>query len=128
MTFQRFFILLIATSLAVIAGNLILQSLFPVLQNHINILWWSLELYIIISIFMFLMGSRTVDSSNKNDFSGVVIGFVLFKMLISIALILFYRKVFHPESKTFIVPFFIVYFSFTIFEMYFMTQLTRKKK
>ena len=128
MTSQRFSLLLFATSIGVLVTNLILTFSIPSLQNHLRITWWSLLFFIIISIFMYMMGDKAMKSSNKYEFNHIVIGFVLFKMFVSIVIILLYKKKFHPESKLFIVPFFIVYFSFTIFETYFMTQLTRRKK
>lgn len=128
MTFQRFLLLLAIVSIAVMLTNLILPNWIPSLQNHDMITWWSLSFFIITSIFMFRMGERAILSNNKFEFSRITIAFVIFKMLVSIAIILFYKKTFQPSGKAFILPFFIAYFSFTIFETYFMLEFTKNKK
>lgn len=128
MTFQRFLILLSATSAGVIVVNLILQYAFLSLKNNANIAWWSLTLFIAISWLMYVLGKRAAKSPDKYFFNNVIIGSMLFKMIFSVAVLLIYKKTFHPEGKTFLIPFFIAYFVFTIFETYFMTQLTERKK
>ncbi len=128
MIFQRFLTLLSATSAGVIAVNLILQYAFLPLKNNANIAWWSLALFIAISWIMYILGKRAASSPDKYFFNNVIIGSMLFKMIFSVAVLLIYKKTFHPEGKTFLIPFFIAYFTFTIFETYFMTQLTERKK
>lgn len=128
MTFQRFLTLLSATSAGVIVLNLILQYAFLPLKNNANIAWWSLTLFIVISWLMYVLGKRAANSPDKYFFNNVIIGSMLFKMIFSVAVLLIYKKTFHPEGKTFLIPFFIAYFTFTIFETYFMTQLTERKK
>ena len=128
MTFQRFLTLLSATSAGVIAVNLILQYAFLSLKNNSHIAWWSLALFIAISWLMYVLGKRAANSPDKYFFNNVIIGSMLFKMILSVAVLLVYKKTFHPEGKTFLIPFFIAYFTFTIFETYFMTQLTERKK
>ncbi len=128
MTFQRFLTLLSATSAGVIVVNLILQYAFLPLKNNANIAWWSLALFIVISWLMYVLGKRAANSPDKYFFNNVIIGSMLFKMIFSVAVLLIYKKTFHPEGKTFLIPFFIAYFTFTIFETYFMTQLTERKR
>ena len=128
MTFQRFLTLLSATSAGVIVLNLILQYAFLPLKNNANIAWWSLTLFIVISWLMYVLGKRAANSPDKYFFNNVIIGSMLFKMIFSVAVLLIYKKTFHPEGKIFLIPFFIAYFVFTIFETYFMTQLTERKK
>lgn len=125
MTFQRFFTLLIATSLSVITINATLQYAYPVLQNHYRIAWWSLSLFILISWFMYVIGKIAISSTNKYLFNNIIVGFVILKMTFSIAMLIVYKKTFQPESKSFLVPFFIAYLAFTIFETYFMMKFTR---
>ena len=128
MTFQRFLTLLSFTSAGVIVVNLILQYAFLSLKNNANIAWWSLALFIVISWLMYVLGKRAANSPDKYFFNNVIIGSMLFKMIFSVAVLLIYKKTFHPEGKTFLIPFFIAYFTFTIFETYFMTQLTERKR
>ena len=128
MIFQRFLTLLSAISAGYIIVNLVLQYAFLSLKNDENIAWWSLALYIAISWFMYVVGKRAAESPNKYFFNNVIISSMLLKMIFSVAVILIYKKTFHPEGKAFLLPFFIAYFTFTIFETYFMTQLAQQKK
>jgi hypothetical protein len=48
-------------------------------------------------------------------------------MLVAVICMVIYRKVFSAQGKDFLLPFFIVYFAFTIFETYFMIKLAKEK-
>lgn len=89
--------------------------------------WGSLALFVGISFIMFFAGQTASKSSNKYLFGNVIISFVFLKMLLGLGVILAYKMLLKPETKAFIVPFFVVYFAFTIFETYFMLQLTKSK-
>ncbi len=128
MTFQRFLLLLSGTSMGIIAINLALQRAFLSFQAHSSIAWWSLILFVVISGFMYGVGQIAAASPNKQLFNTVVIAFVFLKMTFSIVMLMVYKNNFHPEGKTFLVPFFLAYFVFTIFETYFMMQLTKGSK
>lgn len=128
MTFQRFLMLLSGTSVGLIAINLALQRTFISFQTHSGIAWWSLILFVVISGFMYGVGKIAAASPNRYLFNNIVIGFVILKMTFSIVMLMVYKKNYHPEGKMFLVPFFMAYLVFTIFETYFMMQLTQSKK
>lgn len=128
MTFQRFFLFLSLVSICVILINMSLPYWVLSLQNHAVITWWSLYLFIIISVLMYLMGKKAVGSTNILQFNNTIITFFILKMFLSIGLIFYYKKTFHPSGSAFVLPFIITYVFFTVFETYFMMQFTRTKK
>lgn len=127
MTFQRFFLFLSLVSICVILINMSLPYWVSSLQNHAVITWWSLYLFVIISILMYLMGKKAINSTHKLQFNNTIITFFILKMFLSIGLIFYYKKNFHPSGSTFVLPFLITYVFFTVFETYFMMQFTRTK-
>lgn len=127
MTIQRFLSLLLATSAGTASVNQSLLHFFSPLRQYVGMAWGSLALFVGISFVMFFAGQTAAKSSNKYLFGNVIISFVFLKMLLGLGVILAYKMLLKPETKAFIVPFFVVYFAFTIFETYFMLQLTKLK-
>ena len=127
MTIQRFLSLLLATSAGTASVNQSLLHFFSPLQQYAGMAWGSLALFVGISFIMFFAGQTASKSRNKYLFGNVIISFVFLKMLLGLGVILAYKMLLKPETKAFIVPFFVVYFAFTIFETYFMLQLTKSK-
>jgi hypothetical protein len=128
MTAQRFWVVLTIASVGTFVVNYIFQMLLPVLQKHNLVAWWSLVLFISLSIFMYFIGKKAAISSQKYLFIQIIMLFILVKMFLAIAVLLVYKKVYKPESSIFILPFFVAYIIFTIFETYFMTLLSRLKR
>jgi hypothetical protein len=126
MSSKTFYKLLVSVSLLTVAILFLLSQFFPVLKSYSDLGWLSFILFFTITIMMFFFGKQAIDSPSKMMFSNVSMAFLLMKMLLSIMILVLYKKLAHPASNTFIVPFFIVYLIFTIFETYVMLKLTRK--
>ena len=127
MNLRPFLTLLAATTALVLFLNLILRQFFGTFVQYSSVTWWSLALFIPLSIGMFFLGQRAAESENKFLFHNLIIVTIFAKMFLSVLVLLIYKKVFHPETKNFTLPFFLVYFIFTIFETYFMVKLAQKK-
>jgi hypothetical protein len=127
MSTNRFFYLLFLTSLGVGLLSLLLGQLFTTFRVYSNVVWWSLGIFIPLSIGMFLGGQRAAKSADKYFFSNLIMPFTFLKMFFAVAGLVVYKKIFHPETKFFLLPFFFVYFVFTIFETYFMVKLSKSK-
>jgi hypothetical protein len=126
MSSKNFYKLLGSVSLLTIGILFLLSQFFPILKLYSDLGWLSFILFFTITILMFIFGQRAINSPSKMMFSNVSMAFLLMKMLLSIMILVLYKKIAHPTSNTFIVPFFTVYFIFTIFETYLMLKLTRK--
>jgi hypothetical protein len=127
MNLRLFLTLLAATTALVLFLNLILQQFFGTFVKYSSVTWWSLALFIPLSIGMFFLGQRASESANKFLFHNLIIVSIFAKMFLSVFVLLIYKKIFHPETKNFTLPFFVVYFVFTIFETYFMVKLAQVK-
>lgn len=126
MTFQRFLILLGITVVSAILLHYSLSFFVSNLNHHKGVGLWSLILFTIISFILFFLGKQAAQSTNKLLFNNVIIASVFLKMMAAIIVLLVYKKKYHPESNTFLIPFFIAYFLFSIFETYFMIKLSHK--
>lgn len=82
----------------------------------------------LLTLAMFLVGGITAKSTNKSLFTGVVLGFTFGKIFLSLFVVLGYYELAQPASKIFLLPFFIVYLIFTIFETYLMMQIGQHTK
>jgi exosortase/archaeosortase len=103
-----------------------LSALFPLLQTYANLGWLSFFLFLGITVLMYIFGQQAINSTNKMLFTNVSLAFILLKMMLSVMILVLYKKIAHPTSNVFVIPFFLVYFIFTIFETYLMLKLTRK--
>lgn len=119
---RTFFLLLLVT--AAIGASLVLAlHLVPLFREHELLSWIGFGFFFLISVLMYLVGSNSARSNNKNQFTTVVMGFTFLKLMLSVLIVLAYDKIALPSGKLFILPFFGEYLIFTIFETYFMMRL-----
>lgn len=119
---QRFYIILLSLSAAVAAALIFMHS-FADLAPHVLLSWGSYSFFVLFSIAVFSLGRWSAKNKNKLLFSRVFMGATVSKMLLSLSMVMAYFYVVQPDSKLFILPFFLIYICFTIFEVYFMTKL-----
>ncbi|NET36444.1 MAG: hypothetical protein F6K19_31185 [Cyanothece sp. SIO1E1] len=124
MSIKTFYLQLLLLGLGVLAVVLILgqQAQFSV---YLDISTVSLIFFTVLSIIVFHLGLRMVQSRNKNDFSRLVLGFTGFKMMLSVAVVFIYQSVVEPTDRWFVIPFLLIYVVYTIFETYFLMRLGR---
>lgn len=122
MRFKTFLISLLILSIFVAIALVAMHFLEEIAPYHL-LSWGSYGFFIFFSICIFLLGQKGAKSKNKLLFSQIFMGATVLKLLVSLSLVLTYFFTTTPESKYFIVPFFFVYFCFTVFEVYFMTKL-----
>jgi hypothetical protein len=127
MSTNHFFKLLFVISFGVSLVSLLLAQFFTTFQLYNSVTWWSLGIFIPLSIGMFLGGQRAARSTNKYFFSNLIMPLTFIKMFVAVAGLVVYKKIFHPETKFFLLPFFFVYVVFTIFETFFMVKLAKPK-
>lgn len=105
------------------------------------LIWWLVDpsLTIVetvaqICFFLFMTGLilaagyKTIDDPNPNLFTGLILGSVLGKLILSLIFLLIYSKTCHPEGKSFLVLFFVLYIGYTTYEIRSMIRLARKKR
>lgn len=111
---------------SIIAGLILVGfSFIPQLQSTIAFGWIYTAFMIIWSIVMYTSGRKAALNPNKNKFTNVIMGSTMGKLFLSAAIVVAYFLIFKPDSKFFLISFFVVYILFTIFETRFMLQLSK---
>ncbi len=121
---RKFFIQLAILSL-IVAVIVFFLNTNPLFQPHALFSWGGWLFFILLSIAMYYLGQRAVQKENKYTFTNAILGFTMAKLFISVIAIVGYFLMARPESKLFIIPFFAIYFSYTIFETYFMMKISK---
>lgn len=122
-TFYRQFMILVAAT-GVLLFFLNQLSLF---QSFTIFSWICLAFFTLFTLFMFFIGKQTAQNRNKNLFTGAVLALTFGKIMLSFVVVFFYFKFGQPDSKAFLIPFFITYLVFTVYETYLMMKLGKQK-
>lgn len=51
---------------------------------------------------------------------------VLFKLVCCVVIVLVYDRAFKPENKAYLIPFFVIYLAYTVFEVIMLTKANKK--
>jgi hypothetical protein len=124
MTHQQFIVQLGGTS-ALAAALLLLLHRIDIFAGHEPLSWGAWGAFIVLTITAYFAGLKTVKSHNKNHFSNTVFGFSMGKILVVAVSVLIYTKSVEPEGKLFIIPLFIVYAVFSVFETIMLSKIGR---
>lgn len=109
------------------AAALWLLSGVPLFAGHQPLYWATFGVYLVITLLLFWIGRKLAGSSNRNSFTQFVMITVFAKMALTMAVLVAYLKMAEPGSKYFILPFFVVYLAFTIYETYMLMKVGRIK-
>ncbi len=125
MTFNQFLVQLGLTTL--IAGLLLLLLNTVSGQNTFGRLAIGTIVFFIATLTLFfLWGKQSAQSKDLNAFSRMALLSISLKMFLAIGLVVVYVKMIEPQSNFFVVPFLTIYFTYTIFETYFLMRLARE--
>lgn len=117
-------LLLLASGLWILLFAL---SYFPVFQEHQIFIWSSWGMFFLFTIGVYFFAEKAAYSPNLHTFSAVSLGVIFIKMVFILILVIIYKEAVNPSDIWFLIPFFIIYLCFTIFEVYFMSKLGRIK-
>ncbi|AFC25541.1 hypothetical protein [Saprospira grandis] len=123
MQLSQFYSSLLGVSAFVAASLLGLQWFWPRFANYGGLAWASYLFFVLFSWLCFFWARQASQSPDQLQFSRVFMMQTSIKMLLSLSLVLAYFYTFKPADQLFVLPFFWVYFCFTLFEIYFLTQL-----
>lgn len=122
MSLRPFLLSLVVVS-ALAAVLVFWLNTLPRLQGHEVVGWASLAIFILISLGAYFGGQRAARSANKHHFTNLVLGVTFSKLMLAIVFVLGYNQLVQPGSRFFIIPFFVVYLIYTIYETYLMMKL-----
>ena len=124
MEIQQFFKgLFLATVLAAIL--VFISGYWSKIADYQDFGWICIAFFILWSAVMFFYIYKK-DNSKPYTFINAVMVFTMGKLILSAVLIVGYFKLMEPASKIFVIPFFVTYIIYTIFETRFMMKLGRK--
>ena len=103
----------------------IIIELFDRSQLTFTIYAISCLTFVLFSLLIFLYAYNTSSSDNLFSYNNVVIVSFIVKLIMSFGVILFFERMFQPQGNWHILHFVIVYLSYTIHEVYFLTRLAR---
>lgn len=115
--------LFVFTSIAILF--IISWSYIPQIRNFQLLGIQSLFIFVSFSIYVFEKGLKIVQLSDKTAFIRFIFSNILIKMFLSVGIVFFYYNNYHPESKFFLIPFFVNYILFTIFEIKFSSKIKK---
>jgi hypothetical protein len=124
---QHFYKQLAIIFIILVAAHFALTVAYPIFLPYQNLFWLSQVFFSGISIASFYGGKFFVRQKNKNTFLQFIMLLIFFRLMASAAIIIGYFKLSNPSSKVFLVPFFFVYLSYTIFEVYFLSKIGREQ-
>ncbi len=124
MSSRNFFIQLGILS-AVTALLLLLLNSNDKISPYSEFSWICFVSFTLLTVVMFFVGRQSAQSSRKNDFINIAMGFIGGKVILAAMIIVLYSKLVEPESKLFVLPFFVVYLIYTSYETYFMMKLSK---
>ncbi len=95
---------------------------------HLSFYLVCLLVFVLFALLAVLAGLKTYNHRNPGLFGSAVLSTMTFKMLGSILLVVVYVKLYPPVNKWFVLPFFLMYIYFTIFEAWALIQIGRSTK
>ena len=107
----------------VLTGAVMALQLIPSLSSFIGFYLISIGFFFLLSLVMFFTSARAALSKDKNAFTRLIMVFTMAKLFLTVIIVIVYQQVVKPEGVLFILPFFIIYIAYTVFETIFMTKL-----
>lgn len=104
-----------------------LQHLVANIQSYWKFSVSSFVVYILLTIFMFYISKRVINSENNGVYTSLLLTFNLLRLLVSILFVFVYISVYKPPNAWFLIPFFSVYILFTIFEVHMLDKIDTAK-
>lgn len=116
MIYKTVFSRLIIYSAAIAVLVVIAGLLFPAIASFQDFTWLSLIFFSLLTALTLYIGLRGLEKSSYG-FVASVNGIVLLKLMLSVILVLLYVIFVKPKEPLFILPFFLFYILFTVFEL-----------
>lgn len=125
---KAFFIRLSVITAITSALLALLHVGLPEAQMHWKFAVASVLMFTAVCIGLFFAGASAIQSSNKYAFTNLVTVSVFGKMVLAMVFLFAYQRVTKPQNEWFVAIFLVSYVAYTIFEVWFMTQLTKTKR
>jgi hypothetical protein len=85
----------------------------------------SLIFFIALNVGVFYLGNAAARHKNKNRLTQLIMILVFFKLFSCLLIIVIYDRLFHPPSDYYVLPFFLIYIVFTVFEVMMLSKANK---
>ena len=103
------------------------MSLIPGFEDALAISLFSLLFFVLLNIGVYYLGLRSVRSKDKNSLTRLIMLLVFLKMISCLLIIIVYDQGWKPATNHYIIPFFLIYVSYTIFEVDMLSKISKMK-
>lgn len=126
MTHRRFFTQLL---LVITLTGLVLFALlnFKPFDAYVSLSGILLAFFAMLTTGVYIAASKAALSKDKNAFTRLVMICSFVKMFMAILVVVVYHKFLKPQDNYFLIPFFLIYIVFTVFETALMSKLGKVK-
>lgn len=87
----------------------------------------TLLFFAVLAAAIYFPASNATKSNDKNAFTRLVMVFTFVKMFLVAGLVVGYHRLFAPANNLFLVPFFLTYIVFTVFETIYLSKMAKVK-
>lgn len=128
MTFAKFFLQLFVTVSICVGISIALCFGFEVFEPYFLFSLSTIFIHVMFGVATYLWSVNAAKSDNPNRFTQMSMMIMTGKLLLFPAMALVYILGYEPTTKWFVIPFFIIYAIFTVFEVMFMSALGNPKR
>ncbi len=114
--------------LVTVVAGLVLSGLYiliPQLQQYALFGVFTVILFVVVCVSLFLAGLRAQKSLHKNAFTELISLSVFGKMGLVVVYLFVFQQMAKPQNDWYVVVFLLCYSLYTAFEVWFMTRLAR---
>ena len=125
MNASGFYIKLLLLTLFAVSSSFALDFFFP----HFALLNFSLiciTFFVVFTVLAFRLHLMAVKSDDKTLFSRIFMVSIFLKLMGCILLVIGHILINKPETYHFVLPFFLIYIVYTIFETLYISRLAKK--
>jgi len=126
MSIKSFIIGILITSAIAIGAELIFY--YMGLMQITEFIWVINAFFLAFCVLIYALSIRAAESSNLNLFTFLILFSTLIKIMLSLIVLFAYREVRDISIVNYLLPFFISYIAFTIFEVNLLTKQGKTKK
>jgi len=108
--------------------NLLLTWSVQKVSNHLGFIICAMFVMVLFCVMMYVAARIAAGSKLTRLYIQLIMIAVFMKMLVCLALIIGYKKLFAPADNAFLWPFLIIYVSSTIYEVIFLDKVGRQKQ
>jgi hypothetical protein len=103
------------------------MSFIPGFEGTLGISLFSLLFFVLLNIGVYYLGLRSARSEDKNSLTRLIMLLVFLKMISCLLIVIIYDQGWKPSTNHYIIPFFAIYVSYTIFEVDMLSKISKMK-